>query len=112
MGGLNMNKVFVPNAIATLTRLFFSSTTNDYLAMRTAQFYIEDLKLLQDVQAVALAIENQQAFALLSKFKLFDYKAAEEIEFALSVSGYTEAEFLEMNLRIQQGNPHQFGLWD
>ncbi len=84
-----MNKIFVPNAIATLTRLFYSSTTmNEYLAMRTAQFYIEDLKLLQDVEAVALAIENQNAFALMSKFKLFDYKAAEKIEIALSSSGY------------------------
>ncbi|MEJ9232249.1 hypothetical protein LAV79_22895 [Peribacillus butanolivorans] len=86
-----MNKIFVPNAIATLTRLFYSSTTlNEYLAMRTAQFYIEDLKLLQDVEAVALAIEDQNAFALVSKFKLFDYKAAEEIEIALSASGYTK----------------------
>ncbi|MBO0996774.1 hypothetical protein IOC57_03225 [Bacillus sp. SD075] len=96
-----MNKIFVPNAIATLTRLFYSSTTmNEYLAMRTAQFYIEDLKLLQDVEAVALAIENQNAFALMSKFKLFDYKAAEEIEIALSSSGYTEAELSAMNIEI------------
>ncbi|MFJ7508860.1 hypothetical protein ACIQW7_05135 [Peribacillus simplex] len=96
-----MNKIFVPNAIATLTRLFYSSTTmNEYLAMRTAQFYIEDLKLLQDVEAVALAIENQNAFALMSKFKLFDYKAAEEIEIALSSSGYTEAEISAMNIEI------------
>ncbi|MDP1419750.1 hypothetical protein Q8G35_15335 [Peribacillus simplex] len=96
-----MNKIFVPNAIATLTRLFYSSTTmNEYLAMRTAQFYIEDLKLLQDVEAVALAIENQNAFALMSKFKLFDYKAAEEIEIALSSSGYTEAELNAMNIEI------------
>ncbi|KRF63690.1 MULTISPECIES: hypothetical protein [Peribacillus] len=96
-----MNKIFVPNAIATLTRLFYSSTTlNEYLAMRTAQFYIEDLKLLQDVEAVALAIEDQNAFALLSKFKLFDYKAAEEIEIALSASGYTEAELNAMNIEI------------
>lgn len=73
-------------------KTFFSSTPlNEYLAMRTAQDYVEDLKLLQDVEAVALAIENQQAFALLSIFKL-DYKAAEEIEIALSVNGYTEAE--------------------
>ncbi|CAH0247025.1 MULTISPECIES: hypothetical protein [Bacillaceae] len=96
-----MNKIFVPNAIATLTSLFYSSTTmNEYLAMRTAQFYIEDLKLLQDVEAVALAIENQNAFALMSKFKLFDYKAAEEIEIALSSSGYTEAELSAMNIEI------------
>lgn len=96
-----MNKIFVPNAIATLTRLFYSSTTlNEYLAMRTAQFYIEDLKLLQDVEAVALAIENQNAFALMSKFKLFDYKAAEEIEIALSSAGYTEAELNAMNIEI------------
>ncbi|MBK5444939.1 hypothetical protein ACFWDG_03950 [Peribacillus sp. NPDC060186] len=96
-----MNKIFVPNAIATLTRLFYSSTTlNEYLAMRTAQFYIEDLKLLQDVEAVALAIEDQNAFALMSKFKLFDYKAAEEIEIALSASGYTEAELNAMNIEI------------
>ncbi|MDQ0880468.1 hypothetical protein [Peribacillus sp. V2I11] len=96
-----MNKIFVPNAIATLTRLFYSSTTmNEYLAMRTAQFYIEDLKLLQDVEAVALAIENQNAFALMSKFKLFDYKAAEEIEIALSAAGYTEAELSAMNIEI------------
>ncbi|MBT2645133.1 hypothetical protein J7E52_00095 [Bacillus sp. ISL-34] len=96
-----MNKIFVPNAIATLTRLFYSSSTmNEYLAMRTAQFYIEDLKLLQDVEAVALAIENQNAFALMSKFKLFDYKAAEEIEIALSSSGYTEAELNAMNIEI------------
>ncbi|MDM5214219.1 hypothetical protein QUF94_22735 [Peribacillus sp. NJ4] len=96
-----MNKIFVPNAIATLTRLFYSSTTlNEYLAMRTAQFYIEDLKLLQDVEAVALAIENQNAFALMSKFKLFDYKAAEEIEIALSSAGYTEAELTAMNIEI------------
>ncbi|ASS93989.1 hypothetical protein [Peribacillus simplex] len=96
-----MNKIFVPNAIATLTRLFYSSTTmNEYLAMRTAQFYIEDLKLLQDVEAVALAIESQNAFALMSKFKLFDYKAAEEIEIALSSSGYTEAELSAMNIEI------------
>ncbi|MEY9865388.1 hypothetical protein ACDZ29_14560 [Peribacillus sp. RS7] len=96
-----MNKIFVPNAIATLTRLFYSSTTlNEYLAMRTAQFYIEDLKLLQDVEAVALAIEKQNAFALMSKFKLFDYKAAEEIEIALSSAGYTEAELSAMNIEI------------
>ncbi|MFB7641664.1 hypothetical protein [Peribacillus butanolivorans] len=96
-----MNKIFIPNAIATLTRLFYSSTTlNEYLAMRTAQFYIEDLKLLQDVEAVALAIEDQNAFALMSKFKLFDYKAAEEIEIALSASGYTEAELNAMNIEI------------
>ncbi|MCM3677379.1 MULTISPECIES: hypothetical protein [Peribacillus] len=96
-----MNKIFVPNAIATLTRLFYSSTTlNEYLAMRTAQFYIEDLKLLQDVEAVALAIEDQNAFALMSKFKLFDYKAAEEIEIALSAAGYTEAELNAMNIEI------------
>ncbi|MFC9601083.1 hypothetical protein ACFY5J_26910 [Peribacillus butanolivorans] len=96
-----MNKIFVPNAIATLTRLFYSSTTpNEYLAMRTAQFYIEDLKLLKDVEAVALAIEDQNAFALMSKFKLFDYKAAEEIEIALSASGYTEAELNAMNIEI------------
>ncbi|MFE0507426.1 hypothetical protein ACWF7H_23025 [Peribacillus butanolivorans] len=96
-----MNKIFIPNAIATLTRLFYSSTTlNEYLAMRTAQFYIEDLKLLQDVEAVALAIEDQNAFALISKFKLFDYKAAEEIEIALSASGYTEAELNAMNIEI------------
>lgn len=96
-----MNKIFVPNAIATLTRLFYSSTTlNEYLAMRTAQFYIEDLKLLQDVEAVALAIEDQNAFALMSKFKLFDYKVAEEIEIALSASGYTEAELNAMNIEI------------
>ncbi|AXN39645.1 hypothetical protein [Peribacillus butanolivorans] len=96
-----MNKIFVPNAIATLTRLFYSSTTlNEYLAMRTAQFYIEELKLLQDVEAVALAIEDQNAFALMSKFKLFDYKAAEEIEIALSASGYTEAELNAMNIEI------------
>ncbi|MFE4706803.1 hypothetical protein SAMN05878482_102979 [Peribacillus simplex] len=96
-----MNKIFVPNAIATLTNLFYNSTTmNEYLAMRTAQFYIEDLKLLQDVEAVALAIENQNAFALMSKFKLFDYKAAEEIEIALSSSGYTEAELNAINIEI------------
>ncbi|MFE4812827.1 hypothetical protein ACFQ9Y_17060 [Peribacillus simplex] len=96
-----MNKIFVPNAIATLTSLFYNSTTmNEYLAMRTAQFYIEDLKLLQDVEAVALAIENQNAFALMSKFKLFDYKAAEEIEIALSSSGYTEAELNAINIEI------------
>ncbi|MGG4267316.1 hypothetical protein [Peribacillus simplex] len=96
-----MNKIFVPNAIATLTRLFYSSTTqNEYLAMRTAQFYIEDLKLLQDVEAVALAIENQNAFALMSKFKLFDYKATEAIEIALSSAGYTEAELNVMNIEI------------
>ncbi|TVX77622.1 hypothetical protein FQP34_20945 [Peribacillus simplex] len=59
--------------------------------MRTAHDYVEDLKLLQDVEVVALAIEIQQAFALLSIFKL-DYKAAEENEIALSVNGYTEAE--------------------
>ncbi|PEZ77678.1 hypothetical protein [Bacillus sp. AFS017274] len=64
-----MNKIFIPHAITTLTRLFFSSTAlNEYLVMRTAQFYIEDLKLLQDVEAVSLAIENKQAFALLSEF--------------------------------------------
>ncbi|MGE7904505.1 hypothetical protein ACQKNS_08865 [Peribacillus sp. NPDC094092] len=96
-----MNKIFVPNAIATLTNLFYNSTTmNEYLAMRTAQFYIEDLKLLQDVEAVALAIESQNAFALMSKFKLFDYKAAEEIEIALSSSGYTEAELNAINIEI------------
>ncbi|WHY57448.1 hypothetical protein [Peribacillus simplex] len=96
-----MNKIFVPNAIATLTNLFYNSTTmNEYLAMRTAQFYIEDLKLLQDVEAVALAIENQNAFALMSKFKLFDYKATEEIEIALSSSGYTEAELNAINIEI------------
>jgi hypothetical protein len=100
-GGVIMNKIFVPNAIATLTSLFYSSTTtNEYLAMRTAQFYIEDLKLLQDVEAVALAIENQNAFALMSKFKLFDYKAAEKIEIALSASGYTEADLNAMNIEI------------
>ncbi|MFF2288813.1 hypothetical protein [Peribacillus butanolivorans] len=43
-----------------------------------------------------MAIENQQAFALLSIFK-FDYKAAEEIDIALSVNGYTEAEMIEMD---------------
>lgn len=91
-----MNKIFVPDAIATLTKLFYNSTTkNDYLAMRTAQFYIEELKLLQDVEAVALAIESQQAFALLSKIKLFDYKAAVEIEIILSASGYTDRELIE-----------------
>ncbi|WHZ00079.1 hypothetical protein [Peribacillus simplex] len=82
----------MPIAIATLTRHFFRSTTlNEYLAIRTAKFYIEDQKLLQDVEAAALAIENQQAFAILSIFKL-DYKAAEKIDIALSVNGYTEAE--------------------
>jgi hypothetical protein len=90
-----MNKIFVPNG--PIKKTFFSSTTlNEYLAMRPAHFYIEDQKLLQDVEEVVLAIENQQAFALLSIFKL-DYKAAEEIEIALSFNGYTEAEMIEMD---------------
>ena len=52
------------------------------------------------MEAVALAIENQNAFALMSKFKLFDYKAAEKIEIALSASGYTEADLNAMNIEI------------
>ncbi|MFS0667208.1 hypothetical protein AB1L12_04660 [Peribacillus frigoritolerans] len=48
-----MNKILIPYAIST----FFSSTPLiEYLAMRTAQDYVEDLKLLQDVDYPSMVI--------------------------------------------------------
>ncbi|PLT32163.1 hypothetical protein [Bacillus sp. V5-8f] len=80
---------FASDAVDVLSQLFFKRTTkHEYLAMSTAQFYIEELRLLEDTEAVAHAIENHEAWALIPIFRLFDNRACDDIECNLSGKVY------------------------
>ncbi|MEJ9230760.1 hypothetical protein LAV79_14965 [Peribacillus butanolivorans] len=84
-------------AIEILGDLFFrKNTSTDFLAMRTMEYYISDLDLLSDTRTVAVTIEQQGAYALLPKLRLFDNKSADEIEVALSGLGYTMLKLLRV----------------
>ncbi|MFK4391519.1 hypothetical protein ABH916_003447 [Peribacillus frigoritolerans] len=90
-----MKPEILSTAIETLSDLFFrKKTTTDFLAMRTLEYFVSDLDLLGDVNAVAAEVERQGAWALVPKFKLFDNKSADEIEAVLHWGGYTEAEII------------------
>ncbi|MGG3911253.1 hypothetical protein [Peribacillus simplex] len=90
-----MKPEILSTAIETLTDLFFrKDTTTDFLAIRTMEYFINDLDLLGDVNAVAVELERQQSHALVIKIRLFDSKKADEIEFALCNLRYTEAEII------------------
>ena len=80
-----MDYHFLPDAIETLTNLFFQRSTSDsWLAMKTMEFYVSDLKMLEDISAVAREIENQHAFALLPIFRLYNSTAVDDLELYLS----------------------------
>ncbi|KQU22162.1 hypothetical protein ASG65_20830 [Bacillus sp. Leaf13] len=90
-----MKPEILSTAIETLGDLFFrKNTTTDFLAMRTLEYFISDLDLLGDTNAIAVEVERQQLHALVPKLRLFDSKGADEIEVALCGLGYTEAEII------------------
>ncbi|GAE37176.1 hypothetical protein JCM9157_4433 [Halalkalibacter akibai JCM 9157] len=62
-------------------KLFFQSETEGtYLAMRTLEFYIDEMDMLKDLESVAFEVEHQKAYALLPKFKLIDSKSVDVLE--------------------------------
>ncbi|HZG71480.1 MAG TPA: hypothetical protein VEY51_08070 [Chondromyces sp.] len=76
-----MGKEQVKSAIDALMGLFFSEEyKNEFVALKTLEYYISDLKLLRNTKIVAEEIEKQRAFALLEPMKLLDARAAEAIE--------------------------------
>ncbi|MBK5441558.1 hypothetical protein JFV29_00335 [Peribacillus sp. TH16] len=90
-------------AIETLGDLFFrKNTSTDFLAMRTMEYYISDLDLLSDTTTVAVTIEQQGAYALVPKLRLFDNKSADEIEVTLSGLGYMNAEIIASNIAFEE----------
>ncbi|MDP9742837.1 UNVERIFIED_ORG: hypothetical protein QFZ59_004667 [Bacillus sp. B2I3] len=90
-----MKPEILSTAIETLMDLFFRKNNGtDFLAMRTLEFFICDLDLLGDVNAVAVEVERQRAWALVPLIRLFDIKSADEIEAVLHWSGLTEAEII------------------
>ncbi|MFD6441447.1 hypothetical protein ACFWDG_16895 [Peribacillus sp. NPDC060186] len=98
-----MKPEILSTAIETLTELFFTKNKEtDFLAMRTMEYYISDLDLLSDTSAVAVTIEQQRAYALVPKLRLFDNNSADEIEVALSGLGYTNAEIIASNIAFEE----------
>lgn len=80
-----MKIIFLSDALETLANLFFKRKThNDYLAVKTLEFYVSELKMLEDSKAVAMIIEKQNAFALVPLFHLFDSVGAEKVELILA----------------------------
>ncbi|MFD6442387.1 hypothetical protein ACFWDG_21970 [Peribacillus sp. NPDC060186] len=105
-----MKSEILSTAIKTLTNLFFSDNNNegtDFLAMRTMEYYISDLDLLSDVSAIADVIEQQRAYALVPKLRLFDHKSADEIEVALSGLRFTDAEIIASDIVFEEWKKSQ-----
>ncbi|MFJ7685728.1 hypothetical protein [Peribacillus butanolivorans] len=103
-----MKPEILSTAIETLTELFFTKNKEtDFLAMRTMECYISDLDLLSDISAVAVEIERQGAWALVPKFKLFNMRAADEIEVALCGLKYTDAEIIASEIVFEEWKKSQ-----
>ncbi|MEJ9232230.1 hypothetical protein LAV79_22795 [Peribacillus butanolivorans] len=103
-----MKPEILSTAIETLTELFFTKNKEtDFLAMRTMECYISDLDLLSDVSAVAVEIEQQRAYALVPKLRLFDNKSADEIEVALSRLEFTDAEIIASDIIFEEWKKSQ-----
>ncbi|RXY98553.1 hypothetical protein [Fictibacillus sp. S7] len=76
-----MHKHFVPTAIAALKLIFFRKTTkSNWLALKTLEYYCDELNLLADAETVAFHVEAQSAFALVPQFRKLDSMATNEIE--------------------------------
>ncbi|PEJ31979.1 hypothetical protein CN689_15190 [Peribacillus butanolivorans] len=103
-----MKPEILSTAIETLTELFFTKNKEtDFLAMRTMECYISDLDLLSDISAVAVEIERQGTWALVPKFKLFNMRAADEIEVALCGLKYTDAEIIASDIVFEEWKKSQ-----
>ncbi|PHD29917.1 hypothetical protein [Bacillus wiedmannii] len=73
-----MKRQNVHSAIGALTTLFYVHQDN-YLGMTTMEFYVE-MGLLQDASLIAEILEETRSFDLLYVIKVFDMRAAEQIE--------------------------------
>ncbi|MGG0287189.1 hypothetical protein ABEY41_19120 [Peribacillus butanolivorans] len=105
-----MKPEILSTAIETLGGLFFRDNNNegtDFLAKRTLEHYINDLDLLGDITAVAVEIDKQRAWALVPKFKLFNMRAADEIEVALCGLGFTDAEIIASDIVFEEWKKSQ-----
>ncbi|WHX92022.1 hypothetical protein [Peribacillus simplex] len=105
-----MKPEILSTAIETLTNLYFRDNNNegtDFLAKRTLEHYINDLDLLSDVSALAVEIERQGAWALVPKFRLFNMRAADEIEVALCGLRYTDAEIIASDIVFEEWKKSQ-----
>ncbi|MCC0758690.1 MULTISPECIES: hypothetical protein [Bacillus] len=73
-----MKRQNVSSAIGALTTLFYVHQ-DQYLGMQTLEFYIEN-GLLNDTRLLAEIFEQTRCCDLLHVIKLFDMRAAEQIE--------------------------------
>ncbi|MCU5578873.1 hypothetical protein OCF65_00025 [Bacillus toyonensis] len=73
-----MKRQNVHSAIGALTTLFYVHR-DSYLGMTTMEFYVE-MGLLQDARLITEIMEETQCYDLLNLIKLFDMRAAEQIE--------------------------------
>lgn len=73
-----MKRQNVSSAIGALTTLFYVHQDTE-MGIRTLEFYLE-MGLLQDASLIAEILEETRSFDLLHVIKLFDMRAAEQIE--------------------------------
>ncbi|PHD71676.1 hypothetical protein COF64_22755 [Bacillus sp. AFS043905] len=102
-----MKREQIKSAIGALTQLFFSDNKNQELGLQTLEYFVHDLKFLKDIDHVAKMIEQQQAYALIPKLRLFDNKSADEIEVALNGLRYTNAELIASDIEFEKWKKSQ-----
>ncbi|HDR7585524.1 hypothetical protein BW899_06670 [Bacillus mycoides] len=73
-----MKRQNVHSAISALTTLFYVHRDTE-MGIRTLEFYTE-LGLLEDVSLIAEILEQTRSCDLIHGIKLFDMRAAEQIE--------------------------------
>lgn len=73
-----MKRQNVHSAIDALTTIFYGHEDKE-LGIKTLEFYIEN-GLLNDKELLAKIFEETRSFDLIHAIKLFDMRAAEQIE--------------------------------
>ncbi|MBH0358167.1 hypothetical protein U9R71_21125 [Bacillus toyonensis] len=73
-----MKRRNISSAIGALTTLFYVHQ-DQYLGMQTMEFYVE-LGLLENTSLIAEILEETRSCDFIHVIKLFDMRAAEQIE--------------------------------